>query len=196
MKTLIKFGGEIILATILFIFLYVGVNKYYSLRKEYNNLKTTYELTQESSLQYRKLVDSTIVAYTKTKVVTEETAKILFKEELDKYKKETNRAIKDLQSLTKATVVTNNEFTLQNIQGCDSLNIKHADKFSEINVNVKDGVAVVDSKQYLYLTKYTYDVRNKAKWYKPWKWGKHLQTDLKSENPNDSIINLNEILIK
>ena len=164
---------------------------------ELSNMRTSYEMMSDSVRQ-RKINDSTVVYYVPTKDVTLDNARVLYEAELRDFKLQTGRSIKNLETFLKTSVIGSNTYVFNNIDSshCDSLFLSHKDKYSDLTVLVKDGVAIVNNKNYTYLTKYTYKVRNKATWYKPWKWGKHNLSEIKSENPKDSITYINEVFIK
>jgi len=165
----------------------------------YKDLKESVLVERENDkLNYRKYNDSLTAAFVKTQEVNLNTAKTLFKDELDAFKQQTGRNTKNLESLLKTQINGQNTYVFNNIStdSCKSLNLNYKDKFSEIDVTVKDGTAVINSKTKTYLTKYTYNVRKKEPWYKPWKWGKEFRTEILSENPKDSIVQLKEIIIK
>lgn len=191
-----KFILEIFLVLVFGIGVVYFLKQHSILSKRYIELQKQYDIERTNNIIIKRNSDSTLTALVKTQIMSKETAEILFKTELEKFKQETNKSIKDLKSITSAGIVTNNKFEYTSIEGCDSLNLNLSDKFTSIAINVKDGVAVVDSQHKVYLTKYTYKTRNKAPWYQPWKWGKHVVTQLKSDNPKDSILELKEIIIE
>ncbi len=166
--------------------------------QQYRDLEKAYTTEQQNVIRERFVNDSLQASFVKTQVVSKETAGIIFKDELDEFKAQTGKSINNLQSLLKTQIKGQNNYYFNNIDTayCDSLNLSYKDKFSEINITVKDGVAVVNTKTYTSLTKYTYKVRKHESWYKPWKWGKELRTEIKSDNPKDSIINIKEIIIE
>jgi len=166
--------------------------------QQYRDLENAYTTEQQNAIRQRFVNDSLQASFVKTQVVSQETAKIVFKAELDEFKAQTGKSINNLQSLLKTQIKGQNNYYFNNIDTayCDSLNLSYKDKFSEIDIQVKDGVAVVNTKTYTSLTKYTYKARRKEPWYKPWKWGTDLRTEIKSDNPKDSIVNIKEIIIE
>jgi len=189
---------EIILTVIGLGLVFGGVNSYFKQKKQYEDLKSAYTTEQNNSVQYKKINDSLTVAFVNTQVVSKETAEILFKKELEAYSAQTGSKLKNLESLLKTQVNSHDTYITNNIDTaeCKVLDLSYSDKYNKIDITVKDGVAVIDSRHNTYLTKYTYKARRNAAWYKPWKWGKDLRTEVKSDNPKDSIINIQEIIIK
>jgi len=198
LKQMRRLAIEIGLGIIALVIIVASIKAHYNLKQQYVDLKQANQIEQNNTLLYRRVNDSLTVAFVKTQVVSQETAKIVFKSELEAYEKQTGNKIKNLESLLKTQIKGQNNYYFNNIDTayCDSLNLSYKDKFSEIDIQVKDGVAVVNTKTYTSLTKYTYKARRKEPWYKPWKWGKDLRTEIKSDNPKDSIVNIKEIIIE
>lgn len=193
-----KFLLELLLGVLFLGSIFIGIKQYYDLKTQYKDLKEAVVLEQDNNVKYKKLNDSLSVAIVKTQVVSQETAKTLFKEELDAFKAQTGSKLSNLESLLKTQIKGQNTYVFNNIDTayCDSLNLSYKDKFNEIDIQVKDGTATVNTINYTYLTKYTYKKRRGASWYTPWKWGKDLTTEIKSDNPKDSIINIKEVIIE
>lgn len=188
---------NIAILVLLIISLSIGIIAFKN-SQQYRDLENAYTTEQQNVIRERFVNDSLKASFVKTQVVSKETAGIIFKDELDEFKAQTGKSINNLQSLLKTQIKGQNNYYFNNIDTayCDSLNLSYKDKFSEIDIQVKDGVAVVNTKTYTSLTKYTYKVRKHESWYKPWKWGKELRTEIKSDNPKDSIINIKEIIIE
>lgn len=188
---------NIAILVLLIISLSIGIIAFKN-SQQYRDLENAYTTEQQNVIRERFVNDSLKASFVKTQVVSKETAGIIFKDELDEFKAQTGKSINNLQSLLKTQIKGQNNYYFNNIDTayCDSLNLSYKDKFSEIDITVKDGVAVVNTKTYTSLTKYTYKVRKHESWYKPWKWGKELRTEIKSDNPKDSIINIKEIIIE
>jgi len=126
--------------------------------------------------------------------------KTLYKADIDSFKKETGRPRKALKQLLKATV-----------ERRDSISIVYRDSTLFDTIPVKcfiyndpwlsiDGCNFNDSGYIKYnsrlsLKSYTYKKRKKEKWYKPWKWGTELTSDIRSNNPNDTVTDLEHIIV-
>lgn len=188
---------NIAILVLLIISLSIGIIAFKN-SQQYRDLENAYTTEQQNVIRERFVNDSLKASFVKTQVVSKETAGIIFKDELDEFKAQTGKSINNLQSLLKTQIKGQNNYYFNNIDTayCDSLNLSYKDKFSEIDITVKDGVAVVNTKTYTSLTKYTYKVRKHESWYKPWKWGRELRSEIKSDNPKDSIINIKEIIIE
>lgn len=188
---------NIAILVLLIISLSIGIIAFKN-SQQYRDLENAYTTEQQNVIRERFVNDSLKASFVKTQVVSKETAGIIFKDELDEFKAQTGKSINNLQSLLKTQIKGQNNYYFNNIDTayCDSLNLSYKDKFSEIDIQVKDGVAVVNTKTYTSLTKYTYKVRKHESWYKPWKWGRELRSEIKSDNPKDSIINIKEIIIE
>ena len=192
-KTLISIAAVILLigATVF------SINRYMAIKAQYKDLSSAYTLEQDNHIAYKRGADSLLQASIKPQVVSRETAEIIFKAELDAFKTREGTNTKNLESLLKTQIKGQNTYVFNSIDTahCDSLYLTYSDKFYKLDINVKDGVAVVNTQSYTYLTKYTYKSRRYAKWYKPWKWGKDLKTTVISDNPKDSILDIKEIII-
>ena len=173
-----------------------------SSKKEYRELKSNYELTQDSLVNQRIINDSIKVANKETYVLDKNTLNILFKDVIRDFEQSTGKDIKNLKYALKTQINGKDSFffyTKDTIYMKDSLpyrGFKYEDSFNSINgAIVKDGV-FVNIERRLYLTSYTYNTRKKEPWYKPWKWGKKLITDVRSDNPKDSVVSIKSILIE
>lgn len=173
-----------------------------SSKKEYQELKTNYELTQDSLIKQRVYNDSINIGSKKTYILDKNTLNILFKDIIKDFEQSTGKDIKNLKYALKTQINGKDSFffyTKDTIYMKDSLpykGFKYEDSFNTINgAIVKDGV-FVNIERRLYLTSYTYTTRKKEPWYKPWKWGKKLITDVRSDNPKDSILSIKSILIE
>ncbi len=166
-------------------------------KERYEDLKSNYELVQDSLIKSRKLNDSIMVYERDVNEINIKAFNTLFKAIRQDFEYSTGRNIRDLRSALKTQVNSKDSFffyvtdTLSDIKP-----FSYKDKFNNIDgAIVKDGVFVnIDRK--LYLTSYTYSKRKGEPWYKPWRWGTKLTTDVRSDNPKDSIAKIESIVIE
>jgi len=161
------------------------------------NIETSYKIKEESVIAYYKAKnDSVFTAQSKTIESNMNTFKTLFNDIREDFESKTGTSSKNLQNAFKTQINTKETFYVPIKDSTDTIKtFFYEDQFNKIEGIVKPDSVKLDIEHSLYLTKYTYRKRNKAPWYKPWKWGKSTYTDVRSNNPNDEIVHIQDIMI-
>lgn len=180
--------------------IYIQHDRNQYLRHELGNLERVIDLEQDNVLKQRKYQDSINIATSKTIESTLNNFETSFKAITEDFEKSTGKDIKNLRSALKTQINSKEYYYIPTVDslvkdGVIIRKFEHQDKFNTIKGLVYPDTVSLDISRRMYLTKYTYKTRNKEPWYKPWKWGKKLVTDMRSDNPKDSIVQLKEINI-
>ncbi len=185
--------GIVLILLLIFAITYGALHE----RDARKNIESAINTSRGDSVIYIKVKgDSSLISKVNTIEANQNTLKVLFPAIIGDFEHKTNRNIRNLQNVLTTQINYTDTFYIPYKDTTDQEKaFYYHDSFNTIEGTIKKDGVDVQVKHQIYLTKFTFKSRNKAPWYKPWLWGRHLTTTIESKNPKDSIVNIQDLNI-